>query len=145
MEAIERIIFHGHVLDVYNTIEDPLFLAVQVARLIDYSVGKTDRMLEVVDVDEKLTRTIFRSGQRRNVWFLTEDGLYEVLMLSRKPIAKRFKTFVKRVLRDLRRARNETPTQFFEYIDHVGELEAENLNREYLGLDPIPWEEWVHR
>lgn len=26
-----------------------------------------------------------------NTWFLTENGLYEVLMQSRKPIAKQFK------------------------------------------------------
>lgn len=25
------------------------------------------------------------------MWFLTDDGLYEVLMQSRKPIAKQFK------------------------------------------------------
>ena len=31
--------------------------------------------------------------------FLTEDGLYEVLMLSRKPIAKQFKSKVKEVLK----------------------------------------------
>ena len=31
-------------------------------------------------------------------WFLTEDGLYEVLMQSRKPIAKQFKKEVKKTL-----------------------------------------------
>ena len=34
--------------------------------------------------------------------FLTENGLYEVLMMSRKPIAKKFKKEVKRILHDLR-------------------------------------------
>ncbi|WP_300854391.1 BRO family protein, partial [uncultured Clostridium sp.] len=32
-------------------------------------------------------------------WFLTEDGLYEVLMQSRKPIAKAFKKEVKKILK----------------------------------------------
>ncbi|WP_255299871.1 BRO family protein [Bacillus cereus] len=36
------------------------------------------------------------AGQKREVLFLTEDGLYEVLMQSRKPIAKMFKKEVKR-------------------------------------------------
>ena len=35
--------------------------------------------------------------------FLTEDGLYEVLMQSRKPIAKQFKKEVKKILKDIRR------------------------------------------
>lgn len=31
--------------------------------------------------DEKLTQTLFVSGQSRELWCLTEEGLYEVLML----------------------------------------------------------------
>lgn len=46
---------------------------------------------------------MFVSGQDRDVWFLTEDGLYEVLMQSRKPIAKQFKRGVKEILKSLRR------------------------------------------
>lgn len=42
-------------------------------------------MLNNVEEDEKLTNTIYASGQKREMWFLTEDGLYEVLMQSRKP------------------------------------------------------------
>lgn len=47
-------------------------------------------MVNLVDKDEKLKRTLYVSGQNRQLWFLTEDGfgLYEVLMQSRKPIAK---------------------------------------------------------
>lgn len=37
------------------------------------------------------------SGQNRNMWFLTEDGLYEVLMSSKKPQAKIFKKKVKEI------------------------------------------------
>lgn len=38
-----------------------------------------------------------------SAWFLTEDGLYEVLMTSRKPIAKKFKSEVKKILKEIRR------------------------------------------
>lgn len=34
--------------------------------------------------------------------FLTEDGLYEVLMQSRKPITKKFKKEVKKILKSIR-------------------------------------------
>lgn len=61
------------------------------------------RMLKTVDEDEKLVRTIFVSGQNREAWFLTEDGIYEVLMQSRKPIAKQFKKKVKEILKTLRK------------------------------------------
>ena len=47
-----------------------------------------ETMVRVVDDEEKLNQTIFVSGQNREVTLLTEDGLYEVLMQSRKPIAR---------------------------------------------------------
>ncbi len=55
------------------------------------------------DEDEKLKRTLFVSGQNREMWFVKEDGLYEVLMQSRKPIAKAFKKEVKIILKDIRK------------------------------------------
>ena len=57
----------------------------------------------MVEEDEKLNGTIFLSGQNREVTFLTEDGLYEVLMQSRKPIAKEFKKQVKEILKSIRK------------------------------------------
>lgn len=45
---------------------------------------------------------MFVSGQNREVWMLTENGLYEILMQSRKPIAKEFKKGVKKILHEIR-------------------------------------------
>ena len=44
------------------------------------------------------------NGQYENqeCLFLTEDGLYEVLMQSRKTIAKSFKKEVKKILKQIR-------------------------------------------
>lgn len=42
-------------------------------------------MIKQVDEDEKALETIFREdGSTHKQWFLTENGLYEVLMQSRK-------------------------------------------------------------
>lgn len=38
---------------------------------IDLSLSKVNKMLNNVDEDEKLLGTVFRSGQSREVWFLT--------------------------------------------------------------------------
>lgn len=143
MEKIDRIIFHGHILDVYGTPQEPLFLAVEVARLLDYSVGNTAHMLETVNHDEKLVVTILRAGQKRAVWFLTEDGLYEVLMQSRKPIARRFKLAVKKVLRDMRHDRNESMSEFFGHLDHQADLESLNALREDMNLPDLTMEEYL--
>lgn len=97
----------GQNFKVYGDINSPLFLAKDVAEWIDYSkTGKgaydVSKMLKTVDDDEKTIRTIFVSEQKRDMWFVTEDGLYEILMLSRKPIAKQFKKEVKKILKELR-------------------------------------------
>lgn len=105
---IDQRVLLGKDFKMYGTFDEPLFLAKDVAEWIDYAKtgdGKRDvsRMLSNVDEDEKLVRKIFVSGQNRNLWFLTENGLYEVLMQSRKPIAKEFKKQVKAILRDVRK------------------------------------------
>ena len=88
-------------IDVYGSIDEPLFLAKDVAEWIEHT--QPSKMVETVDEDEKLMGTIFLSGQNREVWMLTEDGLYEVLMQSRKPIAKQFKKGVKEILKTIRK------------------------------------------
>ena len=98
----------GHKFTVYGTAENPLFIAKEVAECIDYaktSQGYYDvsRMVGTVDEEEKYLRTIFVDGRNYEMWFLTEDGLYEVLMQSRKPIAKAFKKGVKEILKTIRK------------------------------------------
>ncbi len=90
----------GKDFKIYGTKENPLFLAKDVANWIEHN--QVARMIEIVDEDEKLKCLISTSGQGREMWFLTEDGLYEVLMQSRKPIAKEFKREVKKILKQIR-------------------------------------------
>ena len=93
----------GKDFKMYGTVEEPLFLAKDVAEWIEYDKSSLNKMINSVDEEEKLNGTIFRAGQKRGMWFLTEDGLYEVLMQSRKPIAKSFKKKVKEILKDVRK------------------------------------------
>lgn len=111
----------GRRIDLYRSIEDPLFLARDVAEWIDYSKRpdgsyKTDMMLQAIDSEEKYKTKILTAnnvggsnlgqidstGKTINpFWFLTEDGLYEVCMQSRKPIAKQMKKQIKEYLRNI--------------------------------------------
>ena len=112
LQVVTTTIIHGQPLDIYGSEQEPLFLARAIAEMIDYS--KTSQgyydvqsMLRKVDEDEKVkgtpldgTTETFRSGQQ--VWFLTEHGLYEVLMRSTKPKAKEFKKVIKHILKEIR-------------------------------------------
>lgn len=104
LQVINKQEILGKKFKMYGTIEEPLFLAKDVAEWIDYSVSNVSKMLDKVDDDEKTTHTISTNGNyKTEAWFLTEDGLYEVLMQSRKPVAKQFKKKVKEILKGLRK------------------------------------------
>ena len=101
LKLIEQRKVLGEEFRIYGDFENPLFVATDVAEWIEHS--NTTEMLRGIDDDEKLTSIILRAGQRRMVAMLTEDGLYEVLMQSRKPIAKEFKREVKQILKTIRK------------------------------------------
>lgn len=92
----------GNSFSIFGTTDEPLFLAKEVAEMIEHS--NTRMMLKVVDDDEKLcVNNAYALKGQQEQWFLTENGLYEVLMQSRKPIAKAFKKEVKKILKDIRK------------------------------------------
>lgn len=101
IKIIEQRDLLGKEFKIYGDLDNPLFLAKDVAEWIEHS--DVSMMLRTVDENEKLVQTMFVSGQNRELWFLTEDGLYEVLFQSRKPIAKEFKKQVKQILKEIRR------------------------------------------
>ena len=90
----------GREINIYGTPDEPMFLAKDVAEWIEHT--QPSKMVDNIDEDEKLIGTIFLSGQKREAWLVTEDGLYEILMQSRKPIAKQFKKGVKEILKTIR-------------------------------------------
>jgi len=110
----ERIVLEKN-FRIFGTFEEPLFLAKDVAEWIEHS--NVAMMLQAVDEEEKTVIAVSvkptdvdisnpytqRGGTHTNQAFLTEEGLYEVLMQSRKPIAKAFKKHVKEILKTIRK------------------------------------------
>lgn len=93
----------GKQFRVYGTAEEPLLLAKDVAEWIEYDTSSVNKMIANVDDDEKVRKNVLTLGGIQESWFLTENGLYEVLMQSRKPIAKQFKKEVKEILKTIRK------------------------------------------
>lgn len=106
----------GKTFNVYGTVEEPLFRAKDVADWIEHS--DVHKMVQSVDEDEKGRYNVPTLGGNQDVWFLTENGVYEVLMLSRKPIAKDFKKEVKKMLHAIRtRKATLMPTNFADALE----------------------------
>lgn len=103
MKILDKREILGKEITTFGSLEHPLFLAKDVAKWIGHS--KPDIMIKAIDEDEKVkvnnTYVEGRTGGN-GVWFLTEDGLYEILMQSRKPIAKKLKKEIKNILKQIR-------------------------------------------
>jgi prophage antirepressor-like protein len=135
---------HGAELNVYGSQNDPLFLAVDISKMLGYKVSNTNQMINTIDLSEKLTIKIQWSGQKREMWFVTEYGLYEILMQSRKPIARQFKSAIKSILKDLRLSGKG---DFEEWLDHedplVLEWEQELAYRESSNQEEISFDKFL--
>ena len=98
IEILHRTTLLGKEIDVWGTFEHPLFRASDVADWLHNS--NVSNMVKKVDEDEV---TKYNLGSRQGeTLFLTENGLYEILMLSRKKEAKQFKKGVKAILHEIR-------------------------------------------
>lgn len=97
IKIISKSTFLDKEIDVWGSIDNPLFRANDVQSWL--GLKNVSRAVANVDEDERLNLKLSRGG---SMWFLTEEGVYELLMQSRKPIAKQFKKGVKKVLHEIR-------------------------------------------
>ena len=118
MNIVGKILFDNKQLDVYVSLDSPIFKAIDVANLIDYSDGNAWKMLAMCEEDEKLNLPMVVAGQVRTISFVTETGLYNILSQSRKPIARKWRRVIHNELINLRRSRNLNVAEQFEEWDH---------------------------
>lgn len=117
MEVVGTITFDKHLLDVYSSLDEPIFKASDIADMIGYSEGNTWKLLELCEHDEKLNLPLVVAGQRRNANFVTESGLYNILSQSRKPIARKWRRIVHDELIQLRKSRDKNISEQFDDWD----------------------------
>ena len=118
INIVGTIKFDNKLLNVYLSLDEPIFKASDVASMIDYSDGNTWKMLEMCEDDEKLTLPMVVAGQRRNVSFVAERGLYNILSQSRKPIARKWRRVIHDELIRLRKSRGKDIVEQFDDWDH---------------------------
>lgn len=90
LEPVETATILGKEFVIYGTVQDPWFKAKDVAEWIEYDASSINKLINSVDEDEKARHIMATLKGDQEVWFLSENGVYEVLMQSRKPIAKEF-------------------------------------------------------
>ena len=81
---------------ILNDKGEPLFLAKDVCEVLD--IDSSRDAVARLDDDQKLMSVVTTSGQNRQMTFVTESGLYELIFSSRKAEAKAFRKWVTSVL-----------------------------------------------
>jgi anti-repressor protein len=93
-ESITQLLLHSfqdHNITVYGTWDNPLFKASEIGEMLD--ISQIRKTIQNIDAEFKVFEagnTAPTGGGEREQYFLTEDGLYELLFISRKPLAKTF-------------------------------------------------------
>lgn len=102
MEIVEiaKELFENEDIRIYGTVENPLFVANDIGRVL----GLKSIKMSIKDFDDTMRQvnTIYSNAGNRQMSLLTEKGLYEVLYKSRKPVAKKFKDWAYRVMKEIR-------------------------------------------
>ena len=102
LQVIDKTKILGKDVNLYCSIEEPLFEANEVAGWL--SIQNVSQMLKQADIDES-EKAIFLKytlGGNQKALFITEDAMYEILMRSRKKEAKPFRKEIKKYLKSIR-------------------------------------------
>ena len=111
----ETQIFKHEVFGEIRTMTDEkgevFFVGKDVAKVLGY-INTRDALRQHVDNEDKLESQITTSGQRRNIIFINESGLYSLVLSSKLPSAKAFKRWVtSEVLPQIRKTGGYIPTR----------------------------------
>lgn len=96
-------------VDVYRWDDDIFMTVEQLAQALEYS--SKSGIEKIIQRNDYLNGIEFSTtdklsavdGKEREVTLLTEDGIYEITMLSKKPKAREFRHFIRRLLKGLRK------------------------------------------
>ena len=103
--------FEGAEVFVMASENQYLFKAKDLAEVLDYY--RSDKALKVLDDDEKILVSLRgETGQKRKTWFITESGVFHLIIKSTKPEAKKSRKWItSEVLPTIRKAGSYQPDQ----------------------------------
>lgn len=131
-----KIVFNNREIPYYLDPRDESiwFVAGDISSLLEYADNRADQMVDLVEYDEKCKKKInFGNGQKREVWLISELGLYNVLSQSRKPTAHLWRRVVHQQLIDIRLAKGMSiDDQFDEWDELLDRLYWDNEHKQWM-------------
>jgi prophage antirepressor-like protein len=115
-------------INIAGTYEDPLFQANQIGKILGLTNIRVT--IQSFDEDEKHVSTTYTLGGEQKVACLTELGLYRLLGMCKKPIARTFQKWVYNTIKEIRvKGRYELSQEIElekQLLEHKVEVERHN-------------------
>lgn len=113
-------------IEIYGKYEEPLFKAKDIGNLLE--IKNIRQTLTNFDKDEVCIIYVTDSlGRLQETKMLTEQGLYKMLMISRKPIAKDFQKWVFNIIKEIRLNSNKQLENKIKQLEFHKELSYKEL------------------
>ena len=113
-----------------GTADNPLFCAMDLCKALGYSNGR-DAVAKHVDSEDVAKRDTLTKGGTQQLTFVTESGMYALILGSKMPQARQFKHWV--------------TSEVLPSIRKTGSYSVEHLSRKQLALMVIQAEEEKER
>lgn len=122
MDVLKTFVFESteHVVDIQVVHDKPMFKADQIGKIIGLKNIRSS--IQHFDQDEKVVQPIDTPGGYQESNFLTEMGVYRLLMRSDKPMARPFQKWVAHVIATIRE------TGRYELSKQLDDLKRQNDN-----------------
>lgn len=137
LQLIKQESFNNVLMDVYRNDNNEVFMTIaQLATALEYA--SKSAIEKMVQRNEYLKDTEFSAtdilsapdGKEYETRIFTEDGIYEVTMLSKQPKALEFRHFVRQLLKGLRKG--EVVVSTVQPNDNMQSFEMQMIGAKYL-------------
>ena len=129
MTKVTKQIVLGHEVSVLGTIEEPLFRAQDIAEWLELG-NNTTQMIKSVPLSE-IKKVVTNVGiSAHKVTYLTEFGVYFVLMRSKKPQAEVYQRKIMEILKSIRLKGYAVSENITE--EQIAQLKKDAENKEML-------------
>jgi prophage antirepressor-like protein len=117
MDILKSFVLDGteHSVNVLWEDDTPFFRATEIGQIL--GLLKIRNTISDFDIDERVEKDAHTNGGLQKTSFLTESGLYRLLMISRKPIARPFQKWVSHIIITIRKTGKYEVQKYMEEIE----------------------------
>lgn len=125
--------FDDITIDVYNSLDEPIFKVVDVATAIDIPEEKFWSVISMCESDEiVLMPTAMDDGGFARI-YITESGLYNVLSQSQEVLARKWRRVIIKQLIEMRKSKGmDINEQFDEWDNMLDDIYFDEERQEFM-------------